>query len=223
MIALVHISPIDAVLSQFDSKKKFISDEEWSKISRHSHDKGKNESLAIRLQLLGLCELAGLDISEFPVHYLTSGKPVLKHSNWFMSWSHTKGVAATVISECPIGIDVEADRMVHAGLFRKALHPDEIDEIVQLNEYHQKEVFLKKWVIKEAYLKMAGLTIAHHIQSIKVNNDATQVEYIRPNGFKTVTKNIWHRFNDHDWYHVGIVAEQPVSLTFTGSYKSLGI
>lgn len=221
MIALVHISPIDTVLSQFSSLKSAISAEEWNKISLHSHDKGKNESLAIRLQLVGLCKMAGLDISEFPVHYLASGKPVLKHSNWFMSWSHTKGIAATVIAQCPIGVDVEADRQIHPGLYRKALHPKEIDEIVQLNEYQQKEVFLKKWVIKEAYLKMAGLTIAHHIQALQVSDDGNKVIYQRPNGSFSIANNIWHRFNDQDWYHVAIVSEQQVALTFTGAYKSL--
>lgn len=220
MKAFVHISSIDSVLSQFGHLQDKISPDEWSKITRHSHDKGKNESLAIRLQLLGLCEFTGISIDDFPVHYLSSGKPVLKKTEWFMSWSHTKGVAATVISECPIGIDVEADRQIHAGLYRKALHPTEIDTLVQLNEYQQKEVFLKKWVIKEAYLKMAGLTIAHHIQSVLVHENGSQVEYIRPNGIKTVNKYIWHRFEDQDWYHVALVSEQKVDFTFLGAFKT---
>jgi phosphopantetheinyl transferase len=220
MKAFVHINSIENVLSQFGHLQHKISEEEWSKITRHSHEKGKNESLSIRLQLLGLCELAGITTEDFPVHYLSSGKPVLKRSEWFMSWSHTKGVAATVIAECPIGIDVESDRQIHSGLYRKALHPLEIDALVQLNEYQQKEVFLKKWVIKEAYLKMAGLTIAHHIQSVIVHETGSHVEYIRPNGIKTANKHIWHRFNDQDWYHVALVSEQKVDFTFFGAFKT---
>ena len=218
MKAFVSIQSIDSVLSKYDHLDKYISQEEWSKISRHSHEKGKNESLSIRLQLLGLCEQIGLPLDPFPVHYLNSGKPVLKHQDWFMSWSHSKGVAATIIAECPVGIDVESDRIIHQGLYRKSLHPIEIDEIVQLNEYQQKEVFLKKWVIKEAFLKMAGLTIAHHITSVLVHPTDALVEYIRPNGGKTANRNIWHRFNDTNWYHASIVSEQKVEFTFLGDF-----
>lgn len=218
MKALVNIQSIDSVLSQYGHLKEFISEEEWSKISRHSHEKGKNESLAIRLQLLGLCKTAGIPIDSFPVHYLNSGKPILKHTEWFMSWSHSKGVAATILAECPIGIDVEADRQIHAGLYRKSLHSIEIDELVQLTEYRQKEVFLKKWVIKEAYLKMAGLSIAHHITSAIVSTNGARVDYVKPNGTKSGNENVWHRFNDTNWYHAAIVSEQKIELTFLGDF-----
>lgn len=219
MKAFVHIQTIDKVLEQFGHLEPKISAEEFGRIYRHSHERGKNESLAIRLQLLGICELLSIPTQPFPVHYLHSGKPVLRTMDWYMSWSHSKGVAATIISECPVGIDVESDRPIHSGLYRKTLHPNEIDSIVQLNECQQKEVFLKKWVIKEAYLKMAGLSIAHHITNVIVSEDGTKVEYQRPNGTKTVNQHIYYKFNEQQWYHTAIVSEHDVELTFLGAFK----
>lgn len=211
MKAYIYIDSNTNIVNDLEQLTGYISKTEWNRITRHSHTRGKKESLSIRLALLKICQEIGLSIEPFPVTYLNSGKPILVHHEWFMSWSHAKGVSAAVIAPCSVGIDVETDRMIAKGMFSKSLHPHEEEEIIQKDTDVHDYLFVQKWVLKEAYLKMAGLTIANNMNSIQVLGDTQEVIYHKTTSGIHKAEHSWYRHHDRDKYHVGFVADSKIN------------
>ncbi len=76
--------------------------------------------------------------------YLPDGRPQPKADGYYMSLTHTEGLAACVIAKTPAGIDAEADREIRPSLARKILAAEETGDLREI------------WIKKESYLKRTG-------------------------------------------------------------------
>ena len=87
-----------------------------------------------------------------------SGKPFFSEPGApFFSISHTANVAVVVISDAPVGIDIEGDRSVNESLVRKAFSESDAGFILAgADEDEQRDRFLRGWTLKESYVKMRG-------------------------------------------------------------------
>ena len=98
--------------------------------------------------------------SPFRIAKTENGKPYLEGNPLFFSLSHSKDKAVIAVCDKPVGVDAEvvADRNFKAVLSR-------------FSEKEQKEIagtehFLKHWVVREAYIKMLGATLAEKLSSL---------------------------------------------------------
>lgn len=85
----------------------------------------------------------------------SNGVPMPSHGV-FWSLSHKPGYVAGVVSDVPVGIDVEEVRPVRFALFNKIL--DETER--QLSSTLSDELFYRFWTAKEAVLKVTGAGLA---------------------------------------------------------------
>ena len=104
--------------------------------------------------------------------YNEYGAPYLADGPYF-SISHCKQAIAVVVSDSPVGIDIEGIRKMDDGLVRKTMNIQEQTQIAAADNPAQE--FIRLWTRKEAYVKMQGTGIISDMHTIL--QDATAVEW----------------------------------------------
>ena len=89
------------------------------------------------------------------------GKPVFAEPGApYFSISHTANLAVVVISDAPVGIDIEGGREVSEGVVRRAFAPGDAEWILSAPDAESRqERFLRGWTLKESYVKMLGESV----------------------------------------------------------------
>ena len=113
-------------------------------------------------------------ITENPVfEYNEHGKPsIIGHPEIFFNLSHCKEAAVCVVSDQPVGIDVESIRKYKEDLVRYTMNEDEIKEI-ETSE-NPAAAFIRYWTMKEATLKLLGTGISNDMKNVI---DTTRYKY----------------------------------------------
>ncbi|MBR6551180.1 MAG: 4'-phosphopantetheinyl transferase superfamily protein [Paludibacteraceae bacterium] len=103
--------------------------------------------------------------------YNEHGAPFLADGPYF-SISHCKQGIAVVVSDSPVGIDIEGIRQVDEGLVRKTMNIEEQAQI-QASAAPDRE-FIRLWTRKEAYVKLQGTGIISDMHAILVNTERVE-------------------------------------------------
>lgn len=90
----------------------------------------------------------------------------------YFSISHCKQGIAVVVSDQPVGIDIEGMRKVDDGLVRKTMNTQEQAQIAAAANPEQE--FIRLWTRKEAYVKMLGTGIISDMHQILQDTEALQ-------------------------------------------------
>lgn len=103
-----------------------------------------------------------------PVYrYEKSGRPVLEEG--FVSLSHSGDHAVCAYSPAPVGVDIEVVRAVKPSLAARILSPRELEEFRRGAEEHY---LLRKFIVKEACLKMTGEGLGGGMSSVEETDGA---------------------------------------------------
>ena len=130
------------------------------------------------LQQLLTCSAAScrrsrpLNVHPTPIFlYNEHGAPCVADGPYF-SISHCKQGIAVVVSDSPVGIDIEGIRQVDEGLVRKTMNIEEQAQI-QASAVPDRE-FIRLWTRKEAYVKLQGTGIISDMHAILVNTERVE-------------------------------------------------
>ena len=120
--------------------------------------------LAYQLLKQGLREIYGIE--ENPqFEYNEHGKPsIVGHPEIFFNLSHCKEAAICVISDEPVGVDVESVRSYNESLVHYTMNETEVQQI-ELAE-NQAVAFIRLWTMKEAALKLQGTGISNDLKQV---------------------------------------------------------
>ena len=80
------------------------------------------------------------------------GKPYFEGYPLHFNVSHSGEYLAIAISKNPVGIDIQGEKNIKDGMFKKVVQQEEISLI---GENRQKD-FLKLWTLKESFVKAEG-------------------------------------------------------------------
>jgi len=152
-----------------ESKMSLLSVERREKVRRIRFQNGKKESTVAYLLLrIALNEVYGIDkIVEFD--YLDMGKPILRDfPQIYFSLSHTKGVAACVVSDFEVGVDVQIIRPVTDKAANRVLTEVEYTEFKAAK--NPDEFFCKIWAVKESCMKKTGQGMAAAFKKLPVKD-----------------------------------------------------
>ncbi len=105
-------------------------------------------------------------IMENPLfEYNEHGKPsIIGHPEIFFNLSHCREAVACVVSDAPVGIDVEAVREFKDSLVHYTMNEAEQRQIG--NAPNAAEAFIRFWTMKEAALKLAGTGISNNLKDV---------------------------------------------------------
>lgn len=93
----------------------------------------------------------------------------------YLSLSHTDGVAAAVVSDAPVGLDVQrtpAFSPERLERFCRRLHPQEAEALRRLPESERAAGFCRLWVGKESVLKLTGTGLTVPLAGFALPTDA---------------------------------------------------
>ena len=144
---------------------KDISKQRRKQALKFKHEQGQRLCvLAYLLLKQGLREEYG--ITDNPIfEYNEHGKPsIVGHPEIYFNLSHCKEAVVCVISDKPVGVDVESIRVFKESLVRYTRNDDEIREIESAE--HPDVAFIRLWTMKEATLKLLGTGISKDMKSV---------------------------------------------------------
>ena len=132
---------------------------------KFKHEQGRKTCAAAYLLLCeGLREEYG--ISEKPVfEYGEHGKPsIVGHPEIFFNMSHCREAAICVLSNKPVGVDIESIRPYNESLARYTMSDEEM-ALIESAERRDVE-FIRLWTLKEAVLKCSGEGIRNDMKHV---------------------------------------------------------
>ena len=128
--------------------------------------------LAYQLLKEGLQKEYG--ITDNPIfEYNEHGKPsIVGHSEIYFNLSHCKEAAICVISDKPVGVDVESIREFKDSLVNYTMNDEEKAEMASSS--NPAATFIRLWTMKEATSKLIGTGITNDVKSLI---DTTKYKY----------------------------------------------
>ena len=108
----------------------------------------------------------GYGITENPVfEYNEHGKPsIVGHPEIFFNLSHCKEAAICVVSDQPVGVDVESIREYKESLVKYTMNGREIAQIKSAE--NPAAAFIRLWTMKEATTKLIGTGISNDMKTV---------------------------------------------------------
>jgi len=149
----------------FNSKLHLLSEQRSAKVKRLFSNLNKRASISVYLMLrLALLEIHGIDKAVL-LEYEENGKPYLKnHPGIFFSLSHSQNIAACIVADKKVGLDIQKTRPVKDNLAKRILTEDEY--VIFKNSLSPDDYFCEVWTIKESFLKKTGDGISKELRDI---------------------------------------------------------
>lgn len=137
----------------FSQLLALVSSKRQEKISEFRFDIDQKLSLFSELIVRALiCQTTNLKNDHIIFTENQYGKPYLiGHPNFHFNISHTRNAIAVVVSNKPIGVDIERIGEADIEIAKRFFTDNEFNYITALSE-SQNESFYKIWTKKEAYI-----------------------------------------------------------------------
>jgi len=152
-----------------------LSEQRREQVLKFKHEMGRKTCAAV-YQLLceGLQKEFGY--TEKPVFdYGEHGKPyIAARPDIHFNMSHCREAAVCVVSNRPVGIDVESIRSFHESLVNYTMNEEEVNHIHQ--SPHPDVEFIRFWTMKEALLKLTGDGISRDLKTVLTGHE--QIETV---------------------------------------------
>lgn len=142
-----------------------LSEQRREQCLKFKHEQGRKTCAAAYLLLCeGLRKEYGIE--QPPVfEYGEHGKPaIVGHPEIYFNMSHCKEAAICVLSDKPVGVDIESIRRYSESLARYTMNDA---EMAQIERAERPEVeFIRLWTLKEAVLKLSGEGIRNDMKDV---------------------------------------------------------
>lgn len=163
----------DIWVFDLDEALRGISEQRREQALKFKHEQGQRLCvLAYQLLKKGLQQEYG--ITENPIfEYNEHGKPsIVGHPEICFNLSHCKEAVVCVVSDQPVGVDVESIREYKESLVRYTMNDEEIREIEPSE--NPAATFIRLWTMKEATMKLIGTGISNDMKTVI---DTTKYKY----------------------------------------------
>lgn len=167
---------LDAALAQ-------LSDQRREQALRFRHEQGRRECAAAYLLLCQALEKE-YGITEKPVfQYGEHGKPaIVGHPDIHFNLSHCRLATICVVSNRPVGVDVESIREYKDSLARYTMNEEELERIA--HAVNPAQEFTRLWTRKEAVLKLTGHGLQGDMKSVLTQTKDVQIKtVVHPRGY----------------------------------------
>ena len=155
-------------------------------------DQARNEGIAKKRLYTGaflqyvLSKETGIPVESLCYQYNQWGKPELdvkrivdqipldldrleRLKSLHFNMSHSGDYAVLVVSDSPIGIDIEHKSRNYMSLAKRCFCPEEYAEIeAVMDEEERRKRFLEYWTMKEAYIKYVGEGLRIPLDSFRI-------------------------------------------------------
>lgn len=176
-----HLQDLDLTLAL-----QQLSGQRREQALKYRFEMGQRTCAAAYLLLCrGLREEYG--ITELPIfEYGEHGKPsIVGHPEIHFNLSHCREAAVCMISNRPVGVDVESVRPLKDSLAEYTMNDAELDEIRHAGNPSLQ--FTRFWTMKEALLKLTGEGINNHLKNVLDRSDVIFETTVSPDTRYVIT------------------------------------
>jgi 4'-phosphopantetheinyl transferase len=163
----------------FEAALPLLSEQRRQQALKFKHEQGR-KTCAMAYLLLCKALRQEYGITELPVfEYGEHGKPfIVGHPDIHFNFSHCREAVICVVSNRPVGVDVESIREYRDSLVRYTMNEQEVQQIERAERPDVE--FIRLWTMKEAVLKLSGRGIVddlkHVLTDVKTSELTTVVD-----------------------------------------------
>lgn len=173
---------------------ELLSPDERVRAARFATEQLRDRWTVARAGMRGvLAAEAGLSPEALRFTYSANGKPLLsdwREGAWF-NLSHSHDLAALVVCEAPIGVDIERIGAPHEDVAQRFFSQVEAAALLATPEAERAAAFYRCWTAKEAFLKALGTGFSSASDSFTVN--------FSPNAPPRLAEIAWLDGAPEDW------------------------
>jgi len=176
--AIILIITSEVERGDFDDLCRYVSEEKYERIKRfHFFQDARNCLLGDILTRIEICRLTGLSNQQIMFSLNDYGKPyIVGITNIHYNISHSGKYIAFVVSDEPVGIDIELIKFADFAIAKRFFSYDEVKYII-VGESHLR--FYEIWTMKESMLKLEGKGLSKSLDSFSVFDSNQQVKYTK--------------------------------------------
>lgn len=170
---LIHTGFLDEE-QVFKKKLTLVSERRREKVLSYKTREDQKRSLAAGLLLEHIIGEKGYSGNQIAIE--ENGKLYLPGvDDFFFSLSHSGEYAACVISDVPVGVDIQQKRETRANIARRFFQCEEAEKIEKQPQEKQTDLFFRYWTGKESYLKLKGQGILGGLDSFFVDLEEKRI------------------------------------------------
>lgn len=159
----------------FVHKLKRVTKLRQDKVNACRAKQDKLRSLAVGLLLEELLRQNFFSPEELVTD--EKGKLMIPDQNsFYFSLAHSGEYAACVISDFPVGLDIQEHRQVKEGLAKRFFQAEETASLKHAKGKAKEELFFRYWVGKESYVKLTGEGLRQNLNSFRVDLERGIIE-----------------------------------------------
>jgi 4'-phosphopantetheinyl transferase len=166
----------DIAAFDFEAALPLLSDQRREQALKFKFEQGRKTcAMAYLLLCEGLQKEYG--ITERPVfEYGEHGKPfIIDHPDIHFNISHCREGVICVVSDRPVGVDIESIREYRESLVRYTMNDREVQQIERAE--HPDVEFIRLWTMKEAVLKLSGGGIIDNMKGVLTGREQIETVY----------------------------------------------
>ena len=158
----------------FRKKLQHVSEGRREKVLSYKIREDQKRSLAAGLLLEHILNEKGYSGDMVAVE--ENGKLYLPGvDDFFFSISHSGEYAACVISDVPVGVDIQQKRPTKANIAKRFFQWEEAEKIEKEPRESRTDLFFRYWTGKESYLKLTGQGLWGGLDSFFVDLDEKKI------------------------------------------------
>lgn len=158
----------------FEAALPLLSEQRRLQALKFKHEQGRK---TCAMAYLLLCEALRQEygITELPVfEYGEHGKPfIVGHPDIHFNFSHCSEAVICVVSNRPVGVDVESIREYRDSLVRYTMNDQEVQQIESAERPDVE--FIRLWTMKEAVLKLSGRGIVDDLKHVLTDTKTSEL------------------------------------------------
>ena len=163
-------------LDSVNYSEEIFSEERKSRTQRLKREEDRQLSACAELLLIYALKSLGETPVPLDIRKDERNKPYIPGNPWHFNLSHARDYAACVVSDRPVGIDIEYFRVRDTLYSDRMLHPDEAVTMAYISDPNEKKkYFYECWVAKESYLKNLGTGLIVRPRDFMVYEDRLKI------------------------------------------------
>jgi len=155
----------------FDNLYGSVSEYRRRKTDKMRLRKDRCLSLGVEFLLMCACDDFGIDCSKMEIVENEFSKPEFKDCRMHFNLSHSGERAMCIMSDMPVGCDVEKVRVAKTDIARRFFSKDEREAVKSDDDFY------RIWTQKESYIKCTGLGMHTPLDEFSVISVSKGDEY----------------------------------------------
>lgn len=169
---LVYIADVSALEDRelYDAIYGRVREERKAKTDRLRFDRDRRLSLGAEYLLMCACREFGIDYDKATITEDANLKPVFKDIPIHFNLSHSGERVMCIMSEYPVGCDIEKASKADMVLAEKYFHEKEYRMLKSCEDAGKRNaMFYRLWTLKESFAKCTGLGLHLPMNSFAVD------------------------------------------------------